>query len=205
MDKKIIQQAKQSILPPSESASCAKSPLPVSSKMIHLLGSNRENFLAQYNPSMAAKLLAKGYTPGTVALLPDFPSLCEVAAHWGENVAITWLEILLTNIEETLGNSASFLPEAKEDTARLLYSYYRDMNIAEFLLFLGYYKLNKYRNLYTGGLDRVTCAFAIYREQRDAEVTHLEIEQERQRAEEERNEWKKRAIPYEEYLKTKNL
>ena len=77
------------------------------------------------------------------------------------------------------------------------------MNLAEFLLFLGYYKLNKYRDLYTSGLDKITCAFALYREQRDAELDRLEREAEYQRAEQERNERAGKCISYEEYQRTK--
>lgn len=205
MEKKLIQQAKQSISPPSENALCAKSHLPATAKTTHLLGSTKENFFTKYNPSTTASLLAKGYTPGRVALLPDIPSLYDVAAHWGKDIAVSWIEILLTNIEEKLGSSASFLPEAKKDTASLLYSYYRDMNLAEFLLFLGYYKLNKYRDLYTSGLDRITCAFALYREQRDAELDRLEREAEHRLREQEWEERAKRCITYEEYQQSKNL
>lgn len=205
MNKELIQQARQNISLPRENALCAKSPPPETSKTTRLLGSSKENFFAKYNPSTTTSLLVKGYTPGSVALLPDIPTLYDVAVHWGKDIAISWIEILLTNIEEKLGSSASFLPEAKKDTASLIFSYYRDMNIAEFLLFLGFYKLNKYRDLYTSGLDRVTCALALYREQRDAELDRLEREAEHRQREQEWEERAKRCITYEEYEKTKKL
>lgn len=201
MDKKLIQQAKQSISPPSESALCATSPLPGQNKTTSPLGSSNK-LLIDYNPSTAHHLLAKGYTPGRVALLPGVPTLAEVASQMGRDIAVSWVEILLTNIEEKLSNSASFLPEAKKDTANLLYSYYRDMNLAEFLLFLDYYKLNKYRDLYTSGLDRITYAFALYRQQRDTELCHLENEAEYQRREKELTN--RNCITYEQYLKEKD-
>lgn len=170
--------------------------------VMHHLGSTKENFLAKYNPSTADHLLEKHYTPGRLALLPDVPCLCDVANRWGKEIAVSWLEILLTNVEEKLGNN-TFLPEAKKDTASLLYSYYRDMNLAEILLFFAWYKLNKFRDLYTSGLDKISCAFALYREQRDEELERIEREQEYERMEQERKRWQENAISYEEYLKTK--
>lgn len=167
------------------------------------LGSSKESFLAKYNPSTADHLLEKHYTPGKVAQLPDVPCLCDVATKWGKEIAVSWIEILLTNIEEKLGNGAIFTAEAKKDTASLLYSYYRDMNLAEVLLFFAWYKLNKFRDLYTSGLDKISCAFALYREQRDEELERIEREQEHERMELERKRWQENAISYEEYLKTK--
>ena len=201
MDKNIIQQARQSISPPKESASCERC-LPAN--IDHYLGKSKVEFLAKYNPSTAGNLLEQGYTPGKVAQLPDVPCLCDVATKWGKDIAVSWLEILLTNVEEKLGNN-TFLPEAKKDTASLLYSYYRDMNLAEILLFFAWYKLNKFRDLYTSGLDKISCAFALYREQRDEELERIEREQEYERMELERKRWQENAISYEEYLKTKEV
>jgi hypothetical protein len=65
--------------------------------------------------------------------------------------------------------------------------------------------LNKFRDLYTSGLDKITCAFALYREQRDEELERIEREQEHERMEQERKRWKERAISYEEYLRTKEV
>ena len=110
----------------------------------------------------------------------------------------------LTSIEEKLGNTV-YPPEAKADTAGLLFSYYRDMNIAEFLLFFAKYKLGEYRHIYAGGLEKVTCAFCEYRKQRDDELERIEREQEYERMEQERQRWRENAISYEEYLRTKEL
>lgn len=203
MDKEIIQQARQSISPPSESALCERSQVQLPENVMRHLGSSKENFLTKYNPSTADHLLEKHYTPGRLALLPDVPCLSDVANRWGKEIAVSWLEILLTNVEEKLGNN-TFLPEAKKDTASLLYSYYRDMNLAEVLLFFAWYKLNKFRDLYTSGLDKISCAFALYREQRDEELERIERKQEYERMELERKRWQENAISYEEYLKTKN-
>lgn len=189
-------------MPPSESASCERC-LPAN--IDHYLGKSKVEFLAKYNPSTAGHLLEQGYTPGKVAQLPDVPCLCDVATKWGKEIAVSWIEILLTNIEEKLGNSAIFSAEAKKDTASTLFSYYKDMNLAEFLLFLAWYKLGKYRDLYTSGLEKVMYAFSIYRRQRDDELERLEREAEYERAERERNERASRCISYEEYLKTKEL
>ena len=201
MDKNIIQQARQSISPPKESASCERC-LPAN--IDHYLGKSKVEFLAKYNPSTAGNLLEQGYTPGKVAQLPDVPCLCDVATKWGKDIAVSWIEILLTNIEEKLGNSAIFSAEAKKDTASTLFSYYRDMNLAEFLLFLAWYKLGKFKDIYSSGLEKVMYAFSIYRQQRDYELTRLEIEAEYQKAEAEREARAKRCITYEEYLREKN-
>ena len=201
MDKNLLQQARRSISPPKENALCEKSLLPAN--IDRYLGKSETEFLTKYNPSTAGHLLEQGYTPGKVAQLPNVPALCDVATKWGKDIAVSWIEILLTNIEEKLGNSAIFTAEAKKDTAATLFSYYRDMNLAEFLLFLAWYKLGKYKDLYTSGLEKVMYAFSIYRHQRDDELERLEREAEYERAERERNERASKCISYEEYLKTK--
>ena len=171
----------------------------------HYLGKSEAEFLTKYNPSTAGHLLEQGYTPGKVAQLPDVPALCDVATKWGKDIAVLWIEILLTNIEEKLGNSAIFATDAKKDSASTLFSYYKDMNLAEFLLFLAWYKLGKYQDIYSSGLEKVMYAFSIYRRQRDDELERLEREAEYERAERERNERAGKCISYEEYLKTKEL
>jgi hypothetical protein len=190
-------------LPPKENASCAKCSLPAN--IDFYLYKSEVEFLAKYNPSTAGHLLEQGYTPGKVAQLPDVPCLCDVATKWGKDIAVSWIEILLTNIEEKLGNSAIFSAEAKKDAASTLFSYYRDMNLAEFLLFLAWYKLGKFKDIYSSGLEKVMYALSIYRQQRDYELTRLEIEAEYQKAEAERKARAGKCISYEEYLKTKEL
>lgn len=198
MDKNIIQQVRRSISVPSKNASCEKS-LPAN--IDHYLGKSKVDFLTKYNPSTSTQLLS--FTPGKVAKLPNVPRLCDVATKWGDGIAVSWIEILLTNIEEKQGNSV-FTPEAKKDTARTLYSYYRDMNLAEFLLFLGWYKLGKFQDTYSGGLERISFAFSKYRELRDIELERIEREQEYERMEREREKWREKAITYEEYQKHLN-
>lgn len=190
-------------MPPKENVSCAKCSLPAN--IDFYLCKSEVEFLAKYNPSTAGHLLEQGYTPGKVAQLPDVPCLCDVATKWGKDIAVSWIEILLTNIEEKLGNSAIFSAEAKKDAASTLFSYYRDMNLAEFLLFLGWYKLGKFKDIYSSGLEKVMYALSIYRQQRDYELTRLEIEAEYLKAEAEREARAGKCISYEEYLKTKEL
>lgn len=172
--------------------------------MIPHLGSSKEEFLIKYNPSVGEALLDKSYTPGRVALLPNVPTLCDVKNMWGRDLLVNWIEILLTKIEDDQGSTSVFSPTAKKDTAAILASYYRDMNIAEFLLFRLWYKLDKFGEIYSGGLERVMRAFAIYRKQRDEELERIEREQEYERMELERKRWQENAISYEEYLRTKD-
>lgn len=157
--------------------------------------------MTRYNSSAGEEIVEKRYTPGRIALRANTPTLCDVATKWGKVIAQKWIEVQLTGLEEHKGNS-TFSPEAKSDAARLLYSYYRDMNVGEFLLFFAWYKLGKYKDIYSGGVEKVMYAFREYREQRDAELFRLEAEFEYQRRETERTNNK--CISYDEYLKTKN-
>lgn len=169
------------------------------------LGDSPVDFLKSYNASRANNIIAKGYSSGQVALLPDIPSLSDVANKFGDETATKWLTILIDDVDNTTGTKM-FPNEVRNEMASLLLAAYGNMNIGEILLFFARFKLGDFNHItsYVGGMQKITVALQHYRAMRNDDIIRIRREEENQLREQQRAQWAARAITYDEYLKTKD-
>lgn len=167
------------------------------------LGNCPSDFLTAYNPDRANNIIAKGYTPGEVAMLPDTPTLADVSAKFDEATAIKWLTIQIDSAD-IIGGTKAFPEEARYSLASLLLAAYGYLNIGEFLLFFARYRLGDYTDLPVGGLQKISAALRRYVDNRNLDIRRIEREQYNRQQEAMRREWAAKAISYEEYLNTKD-
>lgn len=166
------------------------------------LGNLPSEFFMNYPPGRASNIIAKGYTPGEVAMLPDTPTLADVEAKFGNETAVFWIKTLIDSVNMVQG-AAVYPEEARNDIAALITSTYKGLNIGEFLLFFARYRLGDYTDLPVGGLQKISAALRRYVEHRNLDIRRIEREQYNRQQEAMRREWDTKAITYEEYLKTK--
>lgn len=142
-----------------------------------------------------------GQTCGEMALRDDVPTLAAVASVYDEATAVAWLMIQIDSVDVAQGARA-FDDLQRKDSARLMLAKYADMNVGEFLLFFGRYKLGEFHEQteHVGGLQKLMLALRLYRIQRDADIRRIEREEHNLAAAREREEWARKAISYEQYL-----
>lgn len=202
MEKEIFRAAIKPISSASDKNSTCATSNALTPIISQRLGNSPIDFLGAYNPDRANKIIAKGYTPGEVAMLPDTPTLADVQTKFGSETAIKWLTIQIDSTDN-IGGAKAFPEEARHSLASLLLSAYGYLNIGEFLLFFARYRLGDYTDLPVGGLQKISAALRRYVEHRNLDIRRIEREQYNRRQEAMRREWDTKAITYEEYLKTK--
>ena len=158
-------------------------------------------FMEAYNPAVGARVMMLGQTCGEMALRDDVPTLAAVASVYDEATAVAWLMIQIDSVDVAQGARA-FDDLQRKDSARLMLAKYADMNVGEFLLFFGRYKLGEFHEQteHVGGLQKLMLALRLYRIQRDADIRRIEREEHNLAAAREREEWARKAISYEQYL-----
>ena len=157
-----------------------------------------------FNPDRGNNLIARGYSSGEVAMLPNVPTLADVAMKFGENVVVKWLGIQLDSVNNLQG-LASYTVTARDTVASLIFSAYSKFNIGELLMFFARFKLGYYNDIVArvGGLQKITAALHHYHRTRNEDIIRIYRNAEFLRKDAERDRWKENAITYEEYLKQK--
>ena len=165
-----------------------------------------EQFLRAYNPDLGGTILQSGRTSGEVARNENIPTLAAAAQVYDEATVLAWLSIEIDAVDATQGAS-SYNEIARRDAARLIFSRYTDMNVAELLRFFTLFKLGEFheQTCHVGGIQRLLLALRLYRIRRDDDIRRLEREELTLAAAREREEWAAKAISYDEYLKTKDV
>lgn len=167
----------------------------------HLNRMTPSEFLALYNPNVSEYILEKGCSCGSLAMNNDIPTLAHVAEQYGIATAIVWLKVELDCIDEILNLTPS--DDVRNAIARLIFSRYKHLNLAVLLLFFGRYKLGEYDDdvRYHHGPQRILVALQQYDKDVHDDMLRIEREQYYERMNAERDEWRRKAISYEEYVK----
>lgn len=162
-------------------------------------------FLEVHNPDVGTAIVREGYTCGHLALNESVPTLANVAEEYGDATVIAWLRIQLDAVDRVLGAKAMGELE-RYDAARLIYAKYRDMNVANLLQFFARYRLGEYAEATEriAGVQKILTALKLYNVTCNDDARRLEREREMQKGYEQRLEWEKKAVSYEEWLKTRD-
>lgn len=149
-------------------------------------------------------LVSNGYSSGQVAMLPDVPLLADVAAVYGNATAIAWLMIQIDAVDAVQGASA-YSDTARRDAASLIYAKYSSLSLADLLLFFVRFRMGEFveQTARVGGIQRLMTALRFYVMLRNNDMHRLEREAYYMQMDAQREEWKRKAITYEEYLASK--
>lgn len=152
----------------------------------------------RFNPS---KQLACGNNP-TKCIMADVPTLANVRAEYGEQVARDWLIIQLNDYQNFLGikeENKACLNTIKELAAMIVNRYFY-LKLSELLLFMQQLKYGDYTEMY-GVFDATKILKAIKRFLEERGVIIDREVAKRQR--EELESYQANAVSYEEYLRMK--
>lgn len=168
----------------------------------HLSRMTPAEFMNLYNPGLSEYILMKEYHSGTLAMNCSIPTLSHVSDQYGVAAAIAWLKIELNSLDEIFNIFVS--DDARNSVARLIFARYKHLNLAVLLLFFGRWKLGFYNNVpCRDGVQKLLAALQQYDKSVSDDVARIEREQYFEQMNAERDEWRRKAISYEEYLKTK--
>lgn len=150
-------------------------------------------FLKAHNPDIGASLIKAGYTPGRLAITGDCPTLEHVAAIYGEDTVIAWLNVQLSAVDLSQG-SAGFGDMMLRDISNRIYAIYKRMAVASLLLFFTLYRSSEYTDAvkHVGGSFKIFEALKIYTKRANDEANRIIHEQEIEKAYQERLSWGKR-------------
>jgi hypothetical protein len=158
-----------------------------------------------HNPDLGTALVRRGYTCGQLALNESIPTLAHVSEVYGNATAVAWLKVQLDAVDRVLGAKA-FGELERFDAARLIAAKYRDMNVANLLQFFTRYKLGEYVEdvAHVGGIQKLMTALRLYSITCNDDVRRVAREREDSRNYEQRLEWEKNAISYDEWVISKD-
>ncbi len=127
------------------------------------------------------------------------PTLAMVAEAYPSrgNSAAAWLVVQLKDLSDFCGCRDKLGEGQYVDLSRRIVSKYSYLKVTELMLFLSWFKEGRYGHFY-GSVDPVLlfCALGKFVGERNAILTRQE-DQQRTR---QRDEWRRRAVTYEEYL-----
>lgn len=167
-----------------------------------------KTFLAAYSPAMGAALIERGFTVGQLALRRDIPTLADVVAHFGEAVALNWLQVHIYKLEEqaalVLSTDSKDGIRLRGELARMIVALYKDFNLGELSLFFARYIASEFLEVTSQvfGASKVYVALRSFANIRQADICR--VEREKQMAEYWAN-WVRmnaNACTREEYLKS---
>ena len=155
---------------------------------------------------MGLAVIRRGLTSGELALDGRIPTLAQVAEVYGEATATAWLKVQLDSIDAVQGANA-FGETARQDAVKLIYARYKDVNVANLLQFFARYRLNEYYEqvAHIGGIQKLLTALRLYIITRDDDARRIARNRDIERAWQQRQEWERKAISYDEYVKTKEV
>lgn len=158
-----------------------------------------------HNPDLGTALVRRGYTCGQLALNESIPTLAHVSEVYGDATAVAWLKVQLDAVDRVLGAKA-FGELERFDAARLIAAKYRDMNVANLLQFFTRYKLGEYVEdvAHVGGIQKLMTALRLYSITCNDDARRVAREREDSRNYEQRLEWEKNAISYDEWVISKD-
>ena len=121
------------------------------------------------------------------------PTLENVAAIYGEDTAIAWLNVQLSAVDLVQG-STSFGDMMFRDISNRIYAIYKRMPVASLLLFFTLYRSSEYTDAvkHVGGSLKIFEALKIYAKRANDEANRIIHEYEIEKAYQERLLWEKR-------------
>lgn len=157
-------------------------------------------FLSLHNTDVGAHLVRRGDSPGSLALNRSIPTLAQVVAEYGEQVALVWLDAQLDAIDR-MTSQKSMGEQALREVSRHIMAAYGNMNVGNLLQFFAQYKLGDFAKdvEHIAGAQKIMVALARYAKVRDADMSRVISNYEREQAWLRRLEWEKRAISYNDY------
>ena len=174
----------------------------------HLRQYTPKTFLAAYSPAMGAALIERGFTVGRLAQRCDIPTLSDVIAHFGDGVALNWLQVHIYKLEEqaalVLSTDSKDGIRLRGELARMIIALYKDFNLGELSLFFARYIAGEFIEATSKvvGASKVYVALRSFANIRQADICR--VEREKQMAEYWAN-WERmnaNACTREEYLKS---
>lgn len=169
------------------------------SECISRYGDSR-NLMAVFNPGNQARFAMRKDR----CYIGSAPTLYTVAAAYGRNTAVAWLEIQIRDLSVFSGCRDKMSNPQVLETAMHVYASFCYMKLTELMLFFHMVKGGRYGHFY-GAVDgmRITEALTDFSRLRNVEIARYEqIEKDRKRAEEERGR-KDRVIPREDWEELK--
>lgn len=151
---------------------------------------SEHDFLVTFNPDRQVD-----YTKDLTRVFKgSAPSLLVVSEAYGEEIALTWLEVQIYNLSEFAGCRNKITIPQVEETVKLIQQKYGYLNVVEIMLFCQKFKACEYGNFY-GSVDPMLILgalkdFVVERNRRLAEYEREEIEQKKSREETKLNELK---------------
>ena len=126
------------------------------------------------------------------------PTLSQLKASYGENIAETWLVPQLFDLSEYCGCKEKISEGQIRELSRILAATYHYLKVTEFMLFFFRFKQGRYGKFY-GAVDPlvITSAMLEFIRERSQIIDKIESEKRKQDFE----EWKKKAISRDEYLR----
>lgn len=157
----------------------------------------REQFLASFNPDMQ-RIVAND---SALCYFGDIPTLSQINEAYGRHTAVMWLVPQLYDLSEYCGCREKLQGKPLEQCADIIASEYHYLKVTELMLFFHRFKVGKYGRFY-GSVDPLVITTALrdfITERAIAYETH-ENQQNQARME----EYKAKAISYEEYKQRRN-
>lgn len=172
---------------------------PAVSKCLELYGDEQE-FLLRFNARSHrehCRDLAAVYQGST-------PSLGLVRRAYGDNLAESWLMVMLSDVNEYSGVQHKMEPEQIEDLAMVLLDEYGYLRVAEFMLFFRRFKAGNYGRFY-GAVDPgvITLGLRDFLSERLREKERIERQLRDDDARRAYNEAQEKCITYDQWLAIK--
>ena len=122
-----------------------------------------------------------------------------MAKAYSEPVAITWLKIQLDSVDQT--GFASLDEMSRAHLAKMIFAQYGNMNVANLLQFFGRYVLGTFSDDTRGmsGVLKLTTALGVYAKVVEADKARIMRNREIEEMYNQRMEWSRKAITYDEF------
>lgn len=134
------------------------------------------------------------------------PSLSEIATSWGKNIATSWIAIQLRDLSEFAGCKDKLTIDQIDQTAKVIYHFYKGLKPSDLMLFFLEFKSGKYGKFF-GTVDGMTITeklgkFVAWKNEQLERINKEQQQTERQREIAERDA---KAMTYNEWVKSRNL
>lgn len=155
---------------------------------------DRTKFLTLFNPDLQMKVCKDSQ----LCFFGDAPVLSELNMVYGEMTATMWLVPQLYDLSEYCGCKEKLQGKPLEECASVIATEFYWLKVSELMLFFHRFKSGRYGRFY-GSVDPlvITTSLRSFLNERNNAIA----EQEQYERDQEREESRKNAITYEEYLK----
>lgn len=165
--------------------------------------SDGKALMMAYTPDMISRIAT--ITDRRRIFMGNAPELSLVSRLYGTNITESWLVIQINHVTEFTGVKDKLTPDTTLDLARIIISMAWFLKMSEMMLFFAYFMSGRYGKFY-GTVDplTITTALRTFLSDRQAEIAHIEQQEQQRRRLQEQQSRQENAITYEEYLRQKN-